>query len=110
MIDNLLPSFPREQAPTSSRLNAVDLYLVVCVFFVFGKSVSVCSPSLCVMRSHLYANITCCAAALIEYAVILLLLKKRRKPRRTIAEGLQTVLSNGDVRQSGHKHVSYYLY
>ena len=27
----------REQAPTSSKLNAVDLYLVVCVFFVFGK-------------------------------------------------------------------------
>ena len=27
----------REQAPISSRLNAVDLYLVVCVFFVFGK-------------------------------------------------------------------------
>ena len=25
-------------APTSSRLNAVDQYLVVCVFFVFGKS------------------------------------------------------------------------
>ena len=38
MIVNLLPSFPRQQAPTSSRLNAVDLYLVVCVFFVFGKS------------------------------------------------------------------------
>ena len=27
----------REQAPISSRLNAVDLYLVVCVFFVFSK-------------------------------------------------------------------------
>ena len=27
----------REQAPTSSKLNAVDLYLVVCVFFVFCK-------------------------------------------------------------------------
>ena len=29
--------FCREQAPISSKLNAVDLYLVVCVFFVFGK-------------------------------------------------------------------------
>lgn len=27
----------REQAPISSRLNAVDLYLVVCIFFVFSK-------------------------------------------------------------------------
>jgi len=27
----------REGAPISSRLNAVDLYLVVCIFFVFGK-------------------------------------------------------------------------
>jgi len=63
----------REQAPISSRLNAVDLYLVVCIFFVF--------------------------AALIEYAVILLLLKKRRKPRRTIDEGLKTLFSNGDANQ-----------
>lgn len=63
----------REQAPISSRLNAVDLYLVVCIFFVF--------------------------AALIEYAVILLLLKKRRKPRRTIDEGLKTLFSNGDASQ-----------
>ena len=38
IIVNLTTSFPREQASTSSRLNAVDLYLVVCVFFVFGKS------------------------------------------------------------------------
>jgi len=58
----------REQAPISSSLNAVDLYLVVCIFFVF--------------------------AALIEYAVILLLLKKRRKPRRTIDEGLMTMFNN----------------
>merc|ERR1719468_968577 len=58
----------REQAPISSSLNAVDLYLVVCIFFVF--------------------------AALIEYAVILLLLKKRRKPRRTIDEGLMTMFQN----------------
>lgn len=64
----------REQAPISSRLNAVDLYLVVCIFFVF--------------------------AALIEYAVILLLLKKRRKPRRTIDEGLKTLFSNGDAGQA----------
>ena len=61
-------SYFREQAPISSSLNAVDLYLVVCIFFVF--------------------------AALIEYAVILLLLKKRRKPRRTIDEGLMTMFQN----------------
>ena len=58
----------REQAPISSSLNAVDLYLVVCIFFVF--------------------------AALIEYAVILLFMKKRRKPRRTIDEGLKTMFRN----------------
>ena len=29
----------REGAPISSRLNAVDLYLVVCIFFVFGKTI-----------------------------------------------------------------------
>merc|ERR1711971_926378 len=63
----------REQAPISSSLNAVDLYLVVCIFFVF--------------------------AALIEYAVILLLLKKRRKPRRTIDEGLKTMFRNGENSQ-----------
>jgi len=62
----------REQAPISSRLNAVDLYLVVCIFLVFG--------------------------ALLEYAVILLLLKKRRKPRRTIDEGLKN-LFNGEASQ-----------
>ena len=28
----------RENAPISSRLNAVDLYLVICIFFVFGKT------------------------------------------------------------------------
>ena len=27
----------REQAPISSRLNAIDLYLVVCIFLVFSK-------------------------------------------------------------------------
>jgi len=67
----------REQAPISSRLNAVDLYLVVCVFFVFS--------------------------ALMEYAAILMLLKKRRKPKRTIDEGLKTIFPiatrNGDVNQ-----------
>jgi len=77
----------REQAPISSRLNAVDLYLVVCVFFVFS--------------------------ALMEYAAILLLLKKRRRPRKTIDEGLKSVFplvaagaagapgaGNGDLNQS----------
>merc|ERR1719273_68273 len=60
----------REQAPISSRLNAVDLYLVVCIFFVF--------------------------TALLEYAVILLMLKKRRKPRRTIDEGLKNLFSQSN--------------
>ena len=31
----------RENAPISSRLNAVDLYLVVCIFFVFGKIITI---------------------------------------------------------------------
>jgi len=67
----------REQAPISSRLNAVDLYLVVCIFFVF--------------------------TALLEYAVILLMLKKRRKPRRTIDEGLKNLFSQNNVAEgSGH--------
>jgi len=61
----------REQAPISSRLNAVDLYLVVCIFFVF--------------------------TALLEYAAILLMLKKRRKPRRTIDEGLKNLFSQSNV-------------
>ena len=62
----------RERAPISSRLNAIDLYLVVCIFLVFG--------------------------ALMEYAVILLLLKKRRKPKYTIDSGLKKMFSNnGDV-------------
>merc|ERR1711872_939615 len=60
----------REQAPISSSLNAVDLYLVVCIFFVF--------------------------TALLEYAVILLMLKKRRKPRRTIDEGLKNLFSQSN--------------
>jgi len=61
----------RENAPISSRLNAIDLYLVVCIFLVFG--------------------------ALMEYAVILLMLKKRRKPMRTIDQGLRHLFaaSNG---------------
>merc|ERR1719410_1235541 len=53
----------REQAPISSRLNAIDLYLVVCIFLVFS--------------------------ALMEYAVILFLLKTRRKPMRTIDQGFK---------------------
>ena len=44
-----------ERAPISSRVNAIDMYLVICIFLVFS--------------------------ALMEYAVILLLLKKRRKPK-----------------------------
>ena len=70
----------REQAPISSSLNAVDLYLVVCIFFVF--------------------------AALIEYAVILLLLKKRRKPRRTIDEGLMTVFNNANATNAVSANVT----
>ena len=46
--------FLRADAPISSSLNAIDLYLVVCIIIVFG--------------------------ALLEYAAILLLLKKRRIP------------------------------
>ena len=45
----------RERAPISSSLNALDLYIVVCIFLIFG--------------------------ALMEYAAILFLLSKRRKPR-----------------------------
>ena len=59
---------PRAQAPISSRLNAIDLYLVVCIFLVFG--------------------------ALMEYAVILFLLKKKRKPFRTIDQGLKHLFTN----------------
>ena len=44
----------RADAPISSSLNAIDLYLVVCIIIVFG--------------------------ALLEYAAILLLLKKKRIP------------------------------
>ena len=46
--------FLRADAPISSSLNAIDLYLVVCIIIVFG--------------------------ALLEYAAILLLLKKKRIP------------------------------
>ena len=58
----------RERAPISTRLNAVDLYLVVCIFLVLS--------------------------ALLEYALILLLLKKRRKPKSpwTIEGGLMKVI------------------
>jgi len=59
----------REGAPISSRLNAVDLYLVVCIFFVF--------------------------AALLEYAAILLLLKKRRKPLMKLEQGMKNIPETG---------------
>ncbi len=58
----------RERAPISSSLNAIDLYLVVCIFLVFG--------------------------ALMEYAAILLLLKKRRKPKYTIDAGFKRMFGN----------------
>ena len=60
----------RERAPISTQLNAVDLYLVVCIFLVLS--------------------------ALLEYALILLLLKKRRKPKSpwTIEGGLKSVSSD----------------
>merc|ERR1719245_2845961 len=64
----------REQAPISSRLNAIDLYLVVCIFLVFS--------------------------ALMEYAVILFLLKARRKPLRTIDQGFKIILDG----QNGHNN------
>jgi len=63
----------RERAPISSKLNAIDLYLVVCIFLVFG--------------------------ALMEYAAILLLLKKRRKPKYSIDAGLKKMFNNGDATQ-----------
>ncbi len=63
----------RERAPISSRLNAIDLYLVVCIFLVFG--------------------------ALMEYAAILLLLKKRRKPKYSIDAGLKKMFNNGEALQ-----------
>lgn len=63
----------RERAPISSKLNAIDLYLVVCIFLVFG--------------------------ALMEYAAILLLLKKRRKPKYSIDVGLKKMFNNGDATQ-----------
>ncbi len=67
----------RERAPISTSLNAVDLYLVVCIFLVFG--------------------------ALMEYAAILLLLKKRRKPRYTIDSGLRKMFNEaGDSVATGH--------
>jgi len=63
----------RERAPISTQLNAVDLYLVVCIFLVLS--------------------------ALLEYALILLLLKKRRKPKSpwTIEGGLKSMFNNGNV-------------
>ena len=65
----------RQRAPISSSLNALDLYIVVCIFLIFG--------------------------ALMEYAAILFLLSKRRKPRYTIGGGLQTMFSNnGDMNSA----------
>ena len=61
-----------QSGPIIRTRHAVPLYLVVCIFLVFG--------------------------ALMEYAVILLLLKKRRKPKYTIDSGLKKMFSNnGDV-------------
>ena len=74
IIDVYLYLLPREQAPISSRLNAIDLYLVVCIFLVFSEL----KPR---PKSPLSASL---AGALMEYAVILFLLKTRRKPKRTI--------------------------
>jgi len=65
----------RERAPISSRLNAVDFYLVICIFLVF--------------------------TALMEYAVILLLLKKQRKPEYSINAGLKKMFSNGAKAPAG---------
>ena len=81
----------------------MDLYLVVCVFFVFGKPTDTAVfPGTC--------DNALCLGALMEYAAILLLLKKRRRPRKTIDEGLKSVFpvvaagaagaGNGDVNQS----------
>merc|ERR1712117_903800 len=66
----------RERAPISSRVNAIDMYLVICIFLVFS--------------------------ALMEYAVILLLLKKRRKPKvqYSIDMGLKKMFKNGDAKGS----------
>lgn len=78
----------------------MDLYLVVCVFFVFGKPTDTAVfPGTC--------DNALCLGALMEYAAILLLLKKRRRPRKTIDEGLKSVFpmvaantGNGDVNQT----------
>jgi len=61
----------REMSPLSSRLNAIDLYLVVCIFLVFS--------------------------ALMEYAVILLLLNRKRRPRYDINSAIKKMLHNGDL-------------
>ena len=61
-------------SPLSSRLNAIDLYLVVCIFLVFS--------------------------ALMEYAVILLLLNRKRRPRYDINSAIKKMLHNGDLPAS----------
>ena len=48
----------RENAPISSRLNAVDLYLVICIFFVFGKI----SPPLLIIINTLPPSLPSCPA------------------------------------------------
>ena len=112
----------RESAPISSRLNAIDLYLVVCIFLVFGKTkimeiylTNICLLSNSTLSPLLFSmeNMECgnpetpvvwlirlfhlLPGALMEYAAILLLLKKRRKPLRTIDQGLRHLFtaSNG---------------
>jgi len=65
----------REMSPLSSRLNAIDLYLVVCIFLVFS--------------------------ALMEYAVILLLLNRKRRPKYDINSAIKKMLFNGDLDSIG---------
>ena len=67
--------FSREMSPLSSRLNAIDLYLVVCIFLVFS--------------------------ALMEYAVILLLLNRKRRPKYDINSAIKKMLHNGDLDSLG---------
>ena len=45
----------RENAPISSRLNAVDLYLVVCIFFVFGKTFSAADVFLIQLKLSIFS-------------------------------------------------------
>ena len=81
----------REGAPISSRLNAVDLYLVVCIFFVFGNNFVLPFNG---VKSSLIKK-TLFVAALLEYAAILLLLKKRRKPLMKLEQGMKNIPETG---------------